>query len=425
MKLSVTCFLIFTVGLGFAQPNLFPIWNIEQSTKKLTVENTDTSYCRFKTKEEVKQGICKCYHKKTEKKILQVKFKNDIITGRVKFWYPSGPLKTKAFLSNGLFHGRHISYYPSGGISEKIILEKGYKQGEHITYYPSGKTKVKINFEDGVAQGDAFGFYPNGNTQVHATYVDNQLEGDLKYFSSNGKLFRLAKMHDNELQRLVEYNENGYPVNELKVLHTDTLVIHYFDSNGEIKHIETYHQNPSYLMSNQVFNHHKLSHIHYYDSTNTFLKTKRFLYDDAYQKIKSEYWLDTLGTKNGLEVNYYEDDSVIASKIFYVDGIQEGSTTTFYKNGQKWFISTYKNGVLHGREKGWYPSGKLKFMGQYHHGEKIGTWYIYDEAKEYLSIKREHLNNLNFVKHFLTPNGTTYKIEYWENLKIVNTEVLK
>ena len=44
-----------------------------------------------------------------------------------------------------------------------------------------------------------------------------------------------------------------------------------------------------------------------------------------------------------------------------------------------WSETHFKEGILNGSTKTWYKNGKVRFTGFYTDGEKSGTWYWYDD----------------------------------------------
>lgn len=71
---------------------------------------------------------------------------------------------------------------------------------------------------------------------------------------------------------------------------------------------------------------------------------------------------------------FYFDDGKIQSEAFYDEKGQPDSTTTiFYKSGQKYKETHYKNGNQHGSEKAWYEDGTIKMEANYVEGKVEGT----------------------------------------------------
>ncbi|MCH7403561.1 toxin-antitoxin system YwqK family antitoxin [Belliella kenyensis] len=62
-----------------------------------------------------------------------------------------------------------------------------------------------------------------------------------------------------------------------------------------------------------------------------------------------------------------------------VDGVKEGEWRIFI-HGKLYSIQNYKNGLLHGKETNFEPSGKKLEEGQWELGLRVGIWYFYDDG---------------------------------------------
>jgi len=56
-----------------------------------------------------------------------------------------------------------------------------------------------------------------------------------------------------------------------------------------------------------------------------------------------------------------------------------GVWSTYFPNGQKSHVMTYKDGVHDGEEIGFFKSGKVTHRGSYAAGKQVGTWTWYKE----------------------------------------------
>jgi antitoxin component YwqK of YwqJK toxin-antitoxin module len=81
--------------------------------------------------------------------------------------------------------------------------------------------------------------------------------------------------------------------------------------------------------------------------------------------------------------DYYEYHESGGLKIrgFYNDDLtREGLWISYYENGTKWSEAYYSAGKRDGHNITFYPSGKIRFVGEYKDDIKTGTWTFYDEA---------------------------------------------
>ena len=92
------------------------------------------------------------------------------------------------------------------------------------------------------------------------------------------------------------------------------------------------------------------------------------------------HWKD--GKQNGLFQMYTEDGILIDSGTFK-NGERDGVTEQFYNDTGKLRVSAnYKNGVLEGEFKAYYPNGNLQGEVNYINGEMNGEFKEYHENKK-------------------------------------------
>ncbi|MBK9590336.1 MAG: hypothetical protein IPO32_02165 [Crocinitomicaceae bacterium] len=77
----------------------------------------------------------------------------------------------------------------------------------------------------------------------------------------------------------------------------------------------------------------------------------------------------------------YHESGGIKIRGFYNDNLtREGLWLSYYENGTKWSEAYYSEGKRNGHNITFYPSGKIRFVGEYKDDKKTGTWTFYDEA---------------------------------------------
>lgn len=58
---------------------------------------------------------------------------------------------------------------------------------------------------------------------------------------------------------------------------------------------------------------------------------------------------------------------------------RSGVWTSFYENGTKWSESFYIDGIKEGHSITFFPNGKVRYIGEYKDDVKIGLWRFYSE----------------------------------------------
>ena len=86
--------------------------------------------------------------------------------------------------------------------------------------------------------------------------------------------------------------------------------------------------------------------------------------------------------ETGLKKTYYPNGNLQMKGKLNNDGLKEGIWTSYFENGQKNSESNFKNGINNGYSMVWYPSGNVRYFGDYLNGSKTGTWTFYNEKGE-------------------------------------------
>lgn len=84
----------------------------------------------------------------------------------------------------------------------------------------------------------------------------------------------------------------------------------------------------------------------------------------------------------GKTVEYHGNGQIKTIGILDEEGNRQGLWTAYYEDGTKWSESYYVKGILDGHSLTFYPNGQIRFVGEYKMGEKTGTWKFYSETGE-------------------------------------------
>ena len=87
---------------------------------------------------------------------------------------------------------------------------------------------------------------------------------------------------------------------------------------------------------------------------------------DAFAEIRKEYY----------------PSGKLKSVGNYVDGEKEGIYKEYYENGQLWFEENYKKGKLDGLSKTYYENGQLWIEENYKNDKKNGVYSEYSKTGE-------------------------------------------
>ena len=102
-------------------------------------------------------------------------------------------------------------------------------------------------------------------------------------------------------------------------------------------------------------------------------------YQDKGKKLLSEENYKN-GVLNGESVTYYKNGK-IAERLFYKNGKLDGSTERHAANGILLNNLSYKDGKLNGLAKYYDIKGKLIYTGNYEDDVKVGKWKYFENGK--------------------------------------------
>lgn len=166
----------------------------------------------------------------TFKKIIQkeVNYKNGILKGEFKYFFPNESVAMSGNLMNDELHGTIKSFHTDGKIYGIRFYDNGLKIGKHIYIYSNGKTELEHSFVNGVKDGPYIAYYPNGNVMEKFNYKMGKEDGVYQYYHENGQLWT-EKIYDNGLVIEVKgnYSKNGKSRDAGNLKNGNGTVIHY------------------------------------------------------------------------------------------------------------------------------------------------------------------------------------------------------
>ena len=86
--------------------------------------------------------------------------------------------------------------------------------------------------------------------------------------------------------------------------------------------------------------------------------------------------------KSGMYTEKYPNGQVKIEGMLNKKSERVGLWISYYENGVKWSESYYEKGLLNGHSVTFFPSGKIRYVGEYINDKKVGDWKFYDESGE-------------------------------------------
>lgn len=97
-------------------------------------------------------------------------------------------LEGKIPFKNGVMEGYSKLYYPSGKLASVATFKNGKVEGIQKDYYENGKIKREISHKNGLVDGLAKVYYPTGKLMLEENYKNDQLDGIVKRYDESGKI---------------------------------------------------------------------------------------------------------------------------------------------------------------------------------------------------------------------------------------------
>lgn len=116
---------------------------------------------------------------------------------------------------------------------------------------------------------------------------------------------------------------------------------------------------------------------------------------------------------HGVKVNYYEDGKTVHSKVSYNNGEKEGPALWYYKNGQVFEHTGFKENRREGLTRKYYKSGTLMAEFSYESGDVMPGLKEYNEAGElitdYPEVTIREINRVSSENKIILEISTTDK----------------
>ncbi len=166
------------------------------------------------------------------------------------------------------------------------------------------------------------------------------------------------KVYDGQFQ-------NGYPVGEFRYYYPNGKLktISILSNEGKMAKTATYAINGRKIAEGSYKNEKKDSLWKYYSDYDGLL-----LSEESY----------TFGNKNGSSKTFYPNGNV-AELIHFIDGKKEGEWVQYFDDGKIKFKGFFAGDEKEGAFTGYYPGGKINLSGSYKSGHKDGIWIFYEE----------------------------------------------
>jgi antitoxin component YwqK of YwqJK toxin-antitoxin module len=282
--------------------------------------------------------------------IRQEEWKEGLENGAWKEWDTFGKKKSECFFIQGIREGKDIEWNKQGLVTQLRFWKEGKLDGLAEEWYEDGTLCYKGSFVGGRQEGlhermyereegssiqicrseerflkgklhgKQVAYYPNGTVKLESFYNNGILDGTKKSFNDNGELIFSACYKRGHIEGEVFHKR--------------------LDGLEEVQCYRDNHPEGTWQL--------------YYPSHPTFGRVKALEATFSNGLLQGEY----------LE---YNQTGQLSFKVFYEQGMQEGSACIYSLDGRILMTAEFQKGELQGAFRCFYPSGALQKEGMYVH----------------------------------------------------------
>ena len=175
-------------------------------------------------KEGERDGLTEQFYSDTGKLRVSGNYKNGVLDGEFKAYYPNGNLQGEVNYKNGEMNGEFKEYHENKNIRLSGSYKNSLQDGEWKSYLEDGTLETIVNYKDGELNGLKEDYYKNGNVWTRQEFKNNDLDGVYEVYYENGNPQLKAKIKNGQTVEEQRFNHDGTPSNEKeKIIINDTV----------------------------------------------------------------------------------------------------------------------------------------------------------------------------------------------------------
>lgn len=256
-------------------------------------------------------------------------------SGECKTFYSDNSLKEVFNLENGIINGEFKSFYENRELKEQIQYSKGEQTGERVEYYENGNKKYSVRKDSALKQFEHYWYYENGKPKKleHKLLDKDERIGEYKEWYDNGQLAETGN-YVSAYERdgkWLEFHKDGSKKLEAEFKNGNFLIQNCWNEKGE-----------------QTLKDGTGLYIYDYSGWEGHLNHNEQEYKDYKRHGQQKTFT------NGVLRLYQEMEN----------GVENGYTRNYYKNGKIKEEKLYKNGIAISSKtfpKSDNPVGKVSF----------------------------------------------------------------
>lgn len=181
-------------------------------------------------KDGERDGLTEQFYNDTGKLRVSANYKNGVLDGEFKAYYPNGNLQGEVIYKNGEMNGEYKEYNENKSIRLSGNYKNNLQDGEWKSYLEDGTLETIVNYKDGELNGLKEDYYKNGNVWIRQEFKNNDLDGVYEVYYENGNPQLKAKIKNGQTVEEQRFNHDGTPYNEKEKIINGTVS----DSSDEI-----------------------------------------------------------------------------------------------------------------------------------------------------------------------------------------------
>ena len=163
-------------------------------------------------------------------------FKNGERDGLTEQFYNDiGKLRVSANYKNGVLDGKFKAYYPNGNLQGEVIYKNGEMNGEYKEYNENKSIRLFGNYKNNLQDGEWKSYLEDGTLESIINYKAGELHGIKEDYYKNGNVWTRQEFKNNDLDGVYEvYYENGNPQLKAKIKNGQTIEEQRFNHDGTL-----------------------------------------------------------------------------------------------------------------------------------------------------------------------------------------------
>ena len=161
-----------------------------------------------------RDGLTEQFYNDTGKLRVSANYKNGVLDGKFKAYYPNGNLQGEVNYVNGEMNGDFKEYHENKNIRLSGSYKNSLQDGEWKSYLEDGTLETIVNYKDGELNGLKENYYKNGNVWIRKEFKNNDLDGVYEVYYENGNPQLKAKIKNGQTIEEQRFNHDGTLYNE-------------------------------------------------------------------------------------------------------------------------------------------------------------------------------------------------------------------